>query len=637
MTEYEKILQQYWGYAKFRPLQQEIIESVCKGTDTLGLMPTGGGKSITFQVAALSKPGICIVVTPLIALMKDQVDNLKRRNIKAVAIYSGMSRKAIEQAFTNCILGDYKFLYISPERLKTKQFLNVLSQLNVNLLAIDESHCISQWGYDFRPSYLEIANIREFIPKVPVLALTATATPDVVVDIQEKLHFKELHSLSKSFERRNLTYLVKEKNDKIGELLKICTQTKGTGIVYVATRKETKEIAYVLQQNGFVADFYHGGLDGATRTKKQEIWMKTPNEIMVSTNAFGMGIDKPDVRFVVHLNIPESLEAYFQEAGRAGRDEKDSFAVLLYNQSDIQKLQDNFEKKYPSLDFVRSVYDALGNYCGIAMGEGTGQAYDFDLIEFCRKFQLPFVETANSLKILEEEGLLVSTEIEEATSKLQILLNRNELYRFQVEHADIDPFIQLLLRNYSGLLTEPTNIYEAELARKSGLAVDEIKHYLNYLAKINIVSYVPAKQNPIVVFNEDRFESRYIQFDEKRLRERQERQRKRLQAIIHYVTSDNKCRSIQLLEYFGENAKMRCGKCDVCQTRNEVDLSSLQFDYVVEDLKKQIGSQPATLTDIIRNSSIRDEKQLTNVIKYLLDKGKIEYVNGSSLIWKSKK
>ena len=633
MTTYEEILQQYWGYAKFRPLQQEIIESVCQGNDTLGLMPTGGGKSITFQVAALSKPGLCIVITPLIALMKDQVDNLKRRQIKATAVYSGMTNTEIDIAFNNCILGDYKFLYISPERLKTQRFIQVVTQMSVNLIAVDESHCISQWGYDFRPSYLEIANIREILPKVPILALTATATPDVVDDIQEKLHFKTKNVFSKSFERKNLTYSVFEKNDKVGALLQICRNTKGTGIVYVATRKETKEIAYVLQQNGFVADFYHGGLDAATRAKKQELWMRTPNEIMVSTNAFGMGIDKPDVRFVVHLNIPESLEAYFQEAGRAGRDEKDAQAYLFYNQGDIQKLKDNFEKKYPSFQTVSETYDSLGNYCQVGIGDGEGTVHDFDLVDFCKKFNLGIVETMNAMKLLEEEGFILSSDPEDTHSKIKLNYDRNELYKFQIEHKDIDPFLKFLLRNCTGVFTDFVPINENHLAQVAKCTVEVIKNYLNYLHKIEVLTYIPAKQNPIITFISNRVEKKSVRLNEQFILQRKERQRKRLEAVIQYVTNTSKCRCTQLLEYFGEKSSVRCGKCDVCVTRNEVNISSLQFDYIVEDLKKCIGSMPASLDEIYQKTTIKDEQQILSVIKFLLDKQKIRYVEGGRLIW----
>ena len=635
MTEYEKILQQYWGYPTFRALQQEIIESVCQGRDTLGLMPTGGGKSITFQVAALSKPGICIVVTPLIALMKDQVDNLKRRGIRAVAIYSGMSRDEIELAFNNCILGDYKFLYISPERLKTQLFLDFVTKMKVNLLAIDESHCISQWGYDFRPSYLEIANIRELLPKVPVLALTATATPDVVDDIQEKLKFKEKNVFSKSFERKNLTYNVFEKNDKIGALLQICSKSKGTGIVYVGTRKETVEVAYTLQQNGFVADFYHGGLDAKTRTKKQETWMRTPNEIMVSTNAFGMGIDKPDVRFVVHLNIPESLEAYFQEAGRAGRDEKESQAYLFYNEADIQKIKLNFERKYPPFDYIRQVYDSLANYCSIGVGEGEGVSADYDLIDFCKKFKLSPLEAMNSIKILEEEGFILTSDPEETQSKVQILVNRTELYRYQVSNSNLDSFVKFLLRNYTGLFNELTYVNEVEMARKANCAPEVISNYLSYLQKMDLILYHPAKQTPVVVFLQDRKEKDSVRLNEKRILERKARQQVRLEAMIKYVTNKNHCRSVLLLEYFGEKAVARCGNCDACLSRNEIDVNALTFDYIVDDLKKMLRAEALSITDVIAKLPQHSEREVREVIKYLLDKEKIVYASGARLQWNS--
>ena len=423
MNQFERTLFNYWGFKKFRPLQLDIIQSVHKGKDTLGLMPTGGGKSITFQVHSLSHEGICIVITPLIALMKDQVDNLKSKGIKAVAIYSGMSKREIEIAFDNCIYGEMKFLYISPERLSTRLFKEKIQHMNVNLIAVDEAHCISQWGYDFRPSYLEIIHVREFLPNVPVLALTATATPDVVADIQDKLGFKEHHVLSKSFERKNLTYLVKQKEDKLGFILSICNKVKGAGIIYVRTRKKTKEIALALQKRGIPADFYHAGLDANTRQYKQEAWMKSYNTVMVSTNAFGMGIDKPNVRFVLHYDIPESLEAYFQEAGRAGRDERESFAVLLYNKIDITSLKTNFTKKFPDIAYIKHVYEALANYYQIPIGAGKDNAYDFFIEDICKKHKLDIVKTYNSIKVLEEEGYVYVSELIETKSRLKFMID----------------------------------------------------------------------------------------------------------------------------------------------------------------------------------------------------------------------
>ena len=634
MTEYESILQKHWGYTSFRPLQQEIIQWVCQGKDALGLLPTGGGKSIIFQVAALSKPGICIVITPLIALMKDQVDNLKKRGILAAAVYTGMSRNEIQTVLDNCVLGNYKFLYISPERLKTELFLNFVTQMKVNLLVVDESHCISQWGYDFRPAYIEIATIREQVPKVPVLALTATATPEVVKDIQENLAFRQGKVFLKSFERKNLTYNVYNREDKIGALLKICAQYKeSTGIVYVRTRKETLETAYILQQNGFAADFYHGGLDATTRSRKQDVWMRAKHEIMVSTNAFGMGIDKPDVRFVVHLAIPESIEAYFQEAGRAGRDEKESVAILLYNNSDIEKLKENFEASYPSFDVMRTIYNSLYDYSGIAMGYGEGVVHDYDLLDFCKKFKFNPLEVTNTMRLLQSEGLITTSDIDASASRVQFTIGRGELYKFQVEHPNYDAFIKFLLRMYSGVFTERTEINESAMARKANCKPDVIVKYLNALDQQGLLQYFPARTNPIIVFQRDRQEKQYIQFNEKAILARKQRQKERLEAVIQYVTSQGRCRSVQLLEYFGEKNPTRCGNCDVCVARNEVEVGQIPFDYIVEDLKRIIGAEPASLDEILLKSSVKDEQRIASVIKFLLDKQKIKYVAGGRLQW----
>ena len=634
MTEYEAILQKYWGYPSFRPLQKEIIQWVCQGKDALGLLPTGGGKSIIFQVASLSKPGICIVITPLIALMKDQVDNLKKRGILSAAVYTGMSRIEIQTVLDNCVLGNYKFLYISPERLKTELFLSFVTQMKVNLLVVDESHCISQWGYDFRPAYLEIAAVRELLPNVAVLALTATATPDVVNDIQEKLAFRHGKVFLKSFERKNLTYNVNNREDKIGALLKLCAQYKeSTGIVYVRTRKETLETAYILQQNGFVADYYHGGLDAATRNRKQEVWMHAKHEIMVSTNAFGMGIDKPDVRFVVHLTIPESIEAYFQEAGRAGRDEKDSVALLLYNNSDIEKLKENFEASYPSFDVMRTIYNALYDYSGIAVGYGEGVVHDYDILDFCKKFKLNALEVSNTIRLLQSEGLITTSDVDASSSRVQFTVERSELYKFQVENQNYDAFIKFLLRMYSGVFTEPTELREDVMARKANCDTSIIVKYLTALEQQGLLQYFPARLNPIIVFQRDRQEKQYIQFNEKVILARKQRQRQRLEAVIQYVTSQGRCRSVQLLEYFGEKNSSRCGNCDVCESRNEVEVAQIPFDYIVEDLKRIIGVEPAGLDEILLKSSVKDEQRIASVIKFLLDKQKLKYVSGARLLW----
>lgn len=632
MKQFEQILKKYWGYAKFRPLQLEIIQSVTSGKDTLGLMPTGGGKSITFQVAGLSKEGICIVVTPLIALMKDQVDALRQKQIKALAIYSGMNYREIEIAYDNCTYGDVKFLYISPERLKTDMFRERIRQMNVNLLAIDEAHCISQWGYDFRPSYLEILEVRQAIPHVPVLALTATATPDVVSDIQNKLGFKTHHVLQKSFERKNLTYIVKQKEDKLGYILSICKRVRGAGIVYVKTRKQTKETALALREMGIHADFYHAGLDAETRSMKQDAWMKAPNMVMVSTNAFGMGIDKPNVRFVCHIDMPESLEAYFQEAGRAGRDELEAFAVLLFNKKDISNLKANFTKKFPDIKYVKNVYEALANYYQIEVGAAKGMVYDFFIDDFCKKFKLEIVKTYNSLKLLEDEGYIVLSEAAETKSRVKFKLQREDLYKFQVENRQFDAFIKLLLRTYPGIFTEYCIVSEPQLAKKVQSETELVSKYLIALAKLGIISYYRAKQNPLIVYTQERLPSESLLFSYQDIELRKQRHETRLQAMIQYVNTQSKCRSLQLLEYFGETNKTRCGNCDVCRKRNEIGVNTIQFDYIVEDLKRIIGTQSASVQEIMSQTQ-HNETDVLQVINYLLDNKKIAYSGASRLLW----
>ncbi|MCK9561101.1 MAG: RecQ family ATP-dependent DNA helicase [Bacteroidales bacterium] len=635
MNQFERTLFNYWGFKKFRPLQLEIIQSTHKKKDTLGLMPTGGGKSITFQVHSLSNEGVCIVITPLIALMKDQVDNLKSKKIKAVAIYSGMSKREIEIAFDNCIYGEIKFLYISPERLKTRLFKEKIQHMNVNLIAVDEAHCISQWGYDFRPAYLEIVHVRELLPNVPILALTATATPDVVKDIQDKLGFKQHHVLSKSFERKNLTYLVKQKEDKLGFILSICNKVKGAGIVYVRTRKKTKEIASALQKRGVNADFYHAGLDANTRQLKQEAWMKSYNAVMVSTNAFGMGIDKPNVRFVLHYDIPESLEAYFQEAGRAGRDGRESFAVLLYNKIDIATLKTNFTKKNPDILYIKNVYEALGNYYQIPIGAGKGNTYDFFIEDICKKYKLDIIKTYNSIKVLEEEGYVYVSESMENRSRVKFIIDRNTLYKFQIENNTFDIFIKLLLRNFTGIFTEYVPISEEMLAKKVNAPTELIHKYFITLAKMGVISYYKAKQNPVIFYSEERVPQDNIYINRENYEARKERQGVRLDAMIQYITTQSKCRSLQLLEYFGETNKQRCGNCDSCRKRNELQLTKTQFDGILEQVKKLVQKESKAAHEIVQSIDAAEEDVL-KVINYLLDYKKIVYTNAGQLMWRVK-
>lgn len=499
MDVYHKILEKYWGYPTFRPLQEDIIHSVCEGKDTLGLMPTGGGKSITFQVPALVMEGICIVVTPLIALMKDQVDNLRRLGIKATAVYSGMTRQEIIAQLENCIFGDYKFLYVSPERLGTDIFKSKLQAMNVNLLVIDESHCISQWGYDFRPSYLSIADIREELPGVPVLALTATATPEVVNDIQERLHFKEKNVFKKSFVRKNLSYIVRQTEDKLNSLVYILGKVPGTAIVYVRNRKRTKEVAVMLQQAGISADFFHAGLNRDEKNLRQSRWKNNECRVIVSTNAFGMGIDKPDVRLVVHLDMPGSLEEYYQEAGRAGRDEQRAYAVALCSNIDCTKLKKRLADEFPDRDFICRVYEALGNYYQIAMGFGLDTVHDFSLVDFCTAYKFSHLQAHHALKILELAGYIEYTEEQENASRLVFTATRDELYKYLHQDKKTDEVIQCILRSYTGLFSDYVYINEGLISTRTGLSQQEIYDVLIGLSKYRIVNYIPHKKTPLII------------------------------------------------------------------------------------------------------------------------------------------
>ncbi len=625
----------YWGYSGFRPLQEDIIRSVYEGNDTLGLMPTGGGKSITFQVPALAKDGVCIVITPLIALMKDQVENLKAKNIKAVAIYSGMTKYEIDIALDNCIYGKTKFLYVSPERLDTEIFIARIQKMKVCLLAIDESHCISQWGYDFRPSYLKIAEIRKYIPEVPVLALTATATPEVVDDIQEKLLFKKKNLYQKSFERKNLIYIVRQIDDKHNYLLKRIKKIKGSGIVYVRNRKRTRDFAGFLQKNGISSDYYHAGLDSKIRDKKQNDWKTGKTRVIVSTNAFGMGIDKPDVRFVAHIDLPDSLEAYFQEAGRGGRDEKTAYAVLVYNNTDIINLKENLEKSYPEIKFIKSVYNALGNYYQIPVGTGINQTFEFNITNFATKYNFDLLTTYNALKFLEKEGLIQTTDIIDNPSKVHIIINRDELYKFQIKNRHIDGFIKLLLRTYEGLFSDLVKINETLLAKSSGLKEEIIIKYLKILDEHKILKYIQKKKSAMIIYTQDRIDEKTLIISKEHYHNRKKISEEKINAVINYVSGTAKCRSRFLLEYFGEKNSYRCGNCDVCIKRNELELSRYEFDLILEQLKEKIKKKPQIITNLVNGINYKEEK-IIKVISWLLDNNKIFYNSENKLEWKSK-
>lgn len=635
LNQFEKILYQYWGFSSFRAIQLEVIESVYAGNDTLALMPTGGGKSITFQVPALAKEGVCLVVTPLIALMKDQVENLKKRGIKAVALHSGMTRHEIEVTLDNCIYGDIKFLYLSPERLGTELFKVRVQKMEINLIAIDESHCISQWGYDFRPSYLKIVELRELLPNVPFLAVTATATPAVVDDIQEKLGFKQKHVLKMSFERKNLVYLVRNIEDKNKHLFKIVNALPGSGVVYVRSRQNTKDIAEMLQKEGVSADYYHAGLTSEMRNTKQEDWQNDRTRIIVSTNAFGMGIDKPDVRFVVHMDLPDSPEAYFQEAGRGGRDGKLAYAILLYNDSDKAKIERRIQTTFPEPEEIKRCYHALCSFLGVSIGAGKDEVYDFNLIEFATTYKFSFSRAYSSLKFLELEGYIQLTDELDNPSRIMVISGKNELYKYQVAHADIDPFIKIMLRNYAGLFSTYVRIDEVHLARISTLPLKTVTNNLIKLSRAKVINYIPRKKTPLIILTEERLDDKNLRISPENYHLRKERYLKRVNAMVSYASGTAKCRSMALLEYFGETTATRCGKCDVCTSRNELDMSKYQFDQILEQIKDIILTEGKQLEALVDSIKFPPEKS-TRVIRWLLDNKKITKDDNELLHWNKK-
>ncbi|HUX53294.1 MAG TPA: ATP-dependent DNA helicase RecQ [Williamwhitmania sp.] len=622
MNSFNQILLRYWGYASFRPLQEEIIQSVYDGNDTLALLPTGGGKSICFQVPALAKEGICLVVTPLIALMKDQVESLAKRGIKALAVHSGMSRREIDNVLEKAATMDYKFLYLSPERLGTRLFADKMKGMNVNLLAVDEAHCISQWGYDFRPSYMKIAEIRSYLPNVPILALTATATPEVANDIQERLQFSKKNLLKKSFERKNLIYVVRETEDKPKLLVKLVEKIPGSGVVYVRNRQSAKDMAELLVSHGFSADYYHAGLGSDARSIKQDQWKQGKIRIMVSTNAFGMGIDKSDVRFVVHTDLPDSPEAYFQEAGRAGRDEKTAFAILLYSPSDKLKLKQRIETTFPPIEEVKSTYHALGNYLQLPLGGGKETVHDFKLQNFASSYKLNALRAFNSLKILEMEGYLELTEEIDNPSKLMFIMERNELYKLQVTNPTLDKVIKLLLRTYPGLFSGFVRVEEDTLAKRAGITGMEMKELIKMLDKLNVVSYFQQKRTPLLIMQEERLDDKNLRISPESYLNRKTRYQNRIEAMLHYAETTTKCRSQQLLSYFGENTSSRCGLCDVCKQRNEVDLSKVEFDNILNGVKNALAAKSQTVEELTDSLAFPSDK-ITKVIRWLLDHEKL--------------
>lgn len=614
------ILQQYWGYPSFRPMQEDIVDSVIKGKDTLALLPTGGGKSICFQVPAMTMEGICIVITPLISLMKDQVMHLKKIGIAAAAIFSGMHHNEIEIIYNQAAFGMLKFLYVSPERLMTDAFIEALKKMNVNMIAVDESHCISQWGYDFRPPYLKIAEIRKYIPHAPVLALTATATPQVVEDIQYRLGFKKNNVFQTSYERKNVTYNVIHEADKFGLMYRLFKKMdKGSGIVYVRSRKRTKIIADWLQSVGISASFYHAGLDAKIRDYRQQLWMDGKIKVIVATNAFGMGIDKPDVRLVVHLDLPDSLEAYFQEAGRAGRDLQPSEAFLLVADTDVKKLQENIQSSYPDLNRIKMIYDTIGNYLQIPIGAGLDQRYDFDINDFSQCYNLSLLEVYNAIKLIEREGFLITSEALNTPSKIHIIANREDLYRFQIEYKEYDTIIKYLLRNTPGVLSDLVNIREEQISQKTGMPVDKITRQLSQLEKLNFLTYIPRNDKPNIQLLTERLDSKHFYLSDEVYKDRKNEAAKRIQAVIDFVNNDNECRSVQLLRYFGENIKKTCGKCDVCSSKNKMNINDKEYQDISESIIHELRESDSDVYNVLNKINQYHEEKVLNTIRIMID------------------
>ena len=615
---YQEILKKYWGYDSFRGIQEDIINSIGKGNDTLGLMPTGGGKSITFQVPALAQEGLCIVITPLIALMKDQVRNLRERGIKALAVYSGMTREEIVVALENCIFGDYKFLYISPERLNTEIFQTKLKRMKVCMITVDESHCISQWGYDFRPAYLNIADIRKLLPDVPVLALTATATPEVVKDIQERLSFKEGSQVFRmSFERKNLAYIVRYTESKQEEILHILNKVQGSAIIYTRNRKRTREIAEMLITNNITATFYHAGLANEAKDQRQKSWLSGENRVMVATNAFGMGIDKPDVRIVIHADVPDSPEAYFQEAGRAGRDGNKAYAVLLYAKSDKTTLNKRITDTFPDKEYIREVYEHIQFHYQMAMGDGFGCTYPFNIDEFCRNFKHFPIQVDSALKILNRAGYLEYTDEQDNASRLIFTLQRDELYKLQEYDADIEKLINVILRSYTGLFTDYVYINEESLEIRSGLSRQRIYDILVMLTQRRVLHYIPRKKTPYIIYTRERQEKSRIQLTRDVYEDRKESYATRIKAMIEYATAEEKCRSRMLLRYFGEKNENNCGQCDVCLQKHDTGIKQGEFLQWKERILETLSEAPCPVADIAIRLNAEIER-IEPIISFLI-------------------
>ena len=624
---YTEILREYFGYDSFRSIQEDIIRSIGSGHDTLGLMPTGGGKSITFQVPALAKEGVCIVITPLIALMKDQVSKLRERGIKATAIYSGMSRDNIITALDNCILGGYKFLYISPERLSSDIFLTKLRRMQVSFITVDESHCISQWGYDFRPSYLAIADIRKQLPHIPILALTATATPEVVIDIQQRLMFRQENVFRMSFERKNLNYIVRPTENKDNEMMHILQSVEGSAIVYVRNRDRTREISTLLNKYGISAAYYHAGLDTRDKDKRQQLWTQGTTRVMVATNAFGMGIDKADVRLVIHYEMPDSPEAYYQEAGRAGRDGHTAYAVLLYAPDDKRRLSRRVSDNFPEKEFIANVYERLCYYYQMAVGDGQGCRYDFNLADFCRAYHLPLTQTDSALRLLTQVGYICYQEEEEHTSRLRFIVTRDELYSRYDISATSDQVIRTLLRLYSGVFSDYAFISEKDISEASGIDLEPLYESLLGLSRARVIHYIPRRTCPSVTFVHKRVNTQKIIIPPNVYEERKTKYAIRIEAMKEYVLAENECRSLMLLRYFGEHSALPCRQCDNCRRQRKQPLSEKALHHYCDLLSILLSDGNPHPIEELYHTSIPTE-HLKVLLRYVIDEEIVHIKDG---------
>lgn len=626
-----ELLKTYWGYSDFRPVQAEIINAVLQNNDALALLPTGGGKSICYQIPALIKEGVCIVISPLIALMKDQVDQLKSRNIRADAIYSGMHYKEIERIFDNAIFGETKLLYISPERLHSEYAINKIAQMNISFIAVDEAHCVSQWGHDFRPAYLKINLFRELFPEISILAVTATATPDVAVDICNQLELRKAVLFKSGFTRPNLSYAVLHEEAKLVKLLELTHKLKGSGLVYVRNRRETKEISVFLERNNIKSDFYHAGLPSQDRFEKQSSWLKNEIRIMVCTNAFGMGIDKADVRFVIHMNLPDTLEAYFQEAGRAGRDEKKAYAILLYNQNDKTTLETNFENSYPPIETVKKVYHALGSYYQIAEGSAEGLSFDFDIVKFCANFKFEPAISYSSLKILEQAGWISLSDAFFQAPRIEIPVEREKIYNFQLQNPAYDKLITAIMRLHQGVFKQEVRLEEIKMSKLTGLDLAEIHKKLIYLDQLELINYYPKKEMPQLTFLRPRIDSKLLTIDKVRFDFLKSRAKEKMEAAISYANSIH-CRNISLLTYFGEDTEKTCGICDIC-IQEKRSIRTLDHKKILNDRLLEIFKTGDIKINELLAMFKPDEKQdILDLLQYFVNEELIVIEDGVKIL-----